>query len=185
MPMRFLADPFIVSDAAGHRTIFTLTRRNGELAAFLAASPVPARNGMFIEQIVRSPRAPNGSVELIIDHAMKEFSKNHRHVTLGLVAGSQFADDDENPQWAKIARYSARRWGGWLYRFSTLEQFRAALQPKQWEPVYAVSDRSYVSMGDVLSACHAMFRFPFFRFRPVAAVIHQCQPDPISNPNPA
>lgn len=177
MPMRFLADPFILSDAARHRRIFTLADSGGQLAAVLAASPVPARNGMFIEQVIRAPHTPNGSVELIISHAMAEFSQTYRHVTLGLVGGSQFAADDENPQWAKIARYSARRWGGWLYRFRSLERFRASLQPETWEPVYAVSDRSRVGMGDVLSACRAMFRFPFFNFRSLAAITRPRRPE--------
>jgi len=167
MPMRFLADPFILSDGATHRRIFTLTRRNGQLVGLLAASPIPVRNGMFIEQIVRLPHAPNGAVELMIDHAMREFASNCRHITLGLVAGSQFASDRENPWWARIARYSAHRWGGCLYRFGSLENFRAALQPEKWEPVYAVSDRSHVTPEDVLRACAAMFRFPIFRFGPI------------------
>lgn len=164
MPLRFLADPFILSDAAAHRRIFTVSRRNGQLAGLLAASPVPARNGMFIEQIVRAPHAPNGMVELLIDHAMRTFAPYHRHITLGLVAGSQFACDRENPWWARVARYSAHRWGGWLYRFGSLENFRAALHPEHWEPVYAVSDRSDLTPVDILRACGAMFRFPLFQF---------------------
>ncbi len=163
MPMRFLADPFIISDASEHRRIFCLHGRNGPLVGLLAASPIPARRGMFIEQIVRAPHAPNGAVELMIDHAMREFALSCRHVTLGLVAGSQFASDHENPWWARMARYSARRWGGELYRFGSLEQFRAALQPEMWEPVYAVSDRSRIAIRDILAACRAMFRFPYFR----------------------
>ncbi|MGC8539893.1 MAG: phosphatidylglycerol lysyltransferase domain-containing protein [Phycisphaerae bacterium] len=163
MPMRFLADPFILSDAGEHRRVFCLRGRNGPLAGLLAASPIPARRGMFIEQIVRAPHAPNGAVELMIDHAMQEFASRYRHVTLGLVAGSQFASDHENPWWARMARYSARRWGGELYRFGSLEQFRAALQPEIWEPVYAASDRSHITIRDILAACRAMFRFPFFR----------------------
>ena len=164
MPMRFLADPFILSDAGEHRRIFTLHRRNGPLTGLLAASPIPARRGMFIEQIVRAPHAPNGMVELMIDHAMREFALSCRHVTLGLVAGSQFASDHENPWWARMARYSARRWGGGLYRFGSLEQFRAALQPDTWEPVYAMADQSHITIRALLATCRAMFRFPVFRF---------------------
>ena len=165
LPMRFLADPFILSDAGEHRRIFGLYGCRGPLMGFLAASPIPARRGMFIEQIVRSPDAPNGIIELLVDHAMREFALSYQHVTLGLVAGSQFASDHENPWWARLARYSARRWGGKLYRFNSLETFRAGMEPDTWEPVYAVADRSRVAVGDIMAACRAMFRFPVFRFR--------------------
>ncbi len=173
MPMRFLADPFILSDAAAPRRIFTVHIHTGQLAGLLAASPIPARNGMFIEQIVRLPHAPNGIVELMIDHAMRNFAA-YRHVTLGLVAGSRFASDHENPWWARAARYSVRRWGQRLYRFESLENFRATLQPEAWEPVYAVSDRPRIVMRDILAACRAMFRFPFLRFKRIEDIVDQC-----------
>jgi lysylphosphatidylglycerol synthetase-like protein (DUF2156 family) len=177
-PMRFLADPFILSDAAEHRKIFAVSNRGGKLAGFMAASPIPARNGVFIEQIVRAPHAPNGLVEMLIDHAMRQFAPSCQHLTVGLVAGSQFASDRENPWWARASMYSARRWGGWLYRFGSLETFRAALQPEKWEPVYAISDQPHMTIRDILAACQAMVRFPILRFRPIHAISQSDWPGP-------
>jgi phosphatidylglycerol lysyltransferase len=83
--------------------------------AFLVASPVVAKNGYLVELLARSPSAPNGTAELLIDAAMQRFAQEDRqYVTLGLIALAHAVDKDmhRNPLWLR-----------------SLMQFARALQP--------------------------------------------------------
>src|SRR5262249_32519694 len=45
---------------------FTARDKHGTLVGFLAASPIPARNGWYLEDILRSKEAPNGTTDLLV-----------------------------------------------------------------------------------------------------------------------
>ncbi len=84
-PMHFLVEPEVLSGIVDDRLLF-VARREGRIVAFLVASPVTARNGYLVEELARSPRAPNGTSELLIDAAMHRFAADGcSWVTLGLV----------------------------------------------------------------------------------------------------
>ena len=97
-PLHFMVEPRTLHGVVADRVLL-VARRAGAAVAFLVASPVAARNGFLIEQVARSPRAPNGSSELLIDAAMRRFAEDGRvYVTLGLVALSSQAGDRECDQ---------------------------------------------------------------------------------------
>ena len=119
------------------------------MVAFLVASPVAARNGYLIEQIARSPRAPNGTSELLIDAAMRRFAADGRgFVTLGLVAlSSQAAGASAiNPWWLRLMTAFARAHANRFYNFRGLERFRAKMSPEYWETIYAISNERSFSL---------------------------------------
>src|ERR1044071_2725095 len=45
---------------------FTARDVNGKLVGFLAASPIPARNGWDLADVLRSKHAPNGTTDLLV-----------------------------------------------------------------------------------------------------------------------
>ena len=105
------------------------------------ASPVAARNGYLIEQIARSPRAPNGTSELLIDTAMRLFIEEGRtYATLGLVALSNNGRHTPNPRWLGALMWLARSYANRFYNFQGLERFRAKMSPDRWEAIYAISN---------------------------------------------
>ncbi len=139
-PLHFLVEPFALDGVLEDRLIL-VARRAGKAVAMLVASPVPARNGYLIEQIARSTIAPNGTTELLIDHAMRTIAiEGRRYATLGLVA---LADElpgemSRNPWWMRRLMTLARVHANRFYNFRGLLQFRRMLGPERWEGVYAI-----------------------------------------------
>jgi phosphatidylglycerol lysyltransferase len=158
-PLHFLVEPRTLNGAVADRLLL-VARRAGSVVAFLVASPIVARNGFLIEQVARSPRAPNGVSELLIDDAMRRLARDgHAYVTLGLVALSDQAPDARtiNPWWLRLMITFARAHASRFYNFRGLERFRTKMLPDYWEPVYAISNersfslRTLYAMGEAFS----------------------------------
>ena len=138
-PMHFMVEPDVLSGVTNDRLLF-VARREGRIVAFLVASPVVARNGYLIEELARSPRAPNGTAELLIDAAMGRFTElGCTYVTMGLVALAS-GTVPENPLWLRSLMYIARAHANRFYNFRGLERFRAKMHPAYWEKIYAISN---------------------------------------------
>jgi phosphatidylglycerol lysyltransferase len=109
---------------------------------------VPARRGWLIEQFVRSPDAPNGTVELLIDTAVRRLAaEGAGYVTLGLapLADRAHADPPGTPPlWLRLLLGWMRAHGRRFYDFRGLESFKAKFSPMRWEPVYAIVDRARI-----------------------------------------
>jgi len=156
-PMHFLVEPAVLSGIVDDRILLVARRRN-QVVAFLVASPVAARNGFLIEELARSPRAPNGTSELLINAAMNRFAESGADwATMGLVALAHGAFP-ENPRWLRSLMALARAHANRFYNFRGLEQFRTKMQPAAWEKLYAISNERHFSpqalyaMGGAFSA---------------------------------
>lgn len=136
--MHFLVEPETL-DCIYDRRIF-VARRRGEVVAFLVASPVPGRNGWLVEQIVRSPEAPNGVAELLIDALLRAVANTSEYLTLGLSPLSTRAGLrlEGNPLWLRLVLSWARAHGRHFYNFDGLDAFKAKFRPLVWEPVFAI-----------------------------------------------
>lgn len=146
-PLHFLTEPQTLQGEMADRVLL-VARQQGRAVAFLVASPVVARNGFLVEQVARSPHAPNGCSELLIDAAMRHFAAEGRqYVTLGLVALSNHADAAlaGNPVWLGALMRFARSHANRFYNFQGLERFRSKMEPAAWEPVYAISNERHFS----------------------------------------
>jgi phosphatidylglycerol lysyltransferase len=144
-PLHFMTEPEVLKGVVDDRVVL-VARRKGHPVAYLVASPVPARNGYLIEELARSPRAPNGTSELLIDAAMRRFGGEGRgFVTLGLVALAQSVFREENPWWLRGLMHFARAHANRFYNFRGLEHFRAKLHPACWENVYLISKEARFS----------------------------------------
>jgi len=149
-PMHFLVEPETLTRLFDRR-VFVARRLDGSTVAFLVASPAPARGGggWLIEQFVRGSRAPNGTVELLLDAAMRTLAaEGYEYVTLGLAPlaehGLRVAT---NPFWLRVLLRWVRAHGRRFYNFEGLERFKAKFQPEQWEPVYAIVSEPHFSPG--------------------------------------
>jgi phosphatidylglycerol lysyltransferase len=148
-PLHFLVEPATL-DRLDDRRVLVATRgddgSDGEVVAFTVLSPVPARGGWLVEQFPRAPGAPNGTVELLLDAAVRAIAADGaRYVTLGLaplarpelVGAAPSGEDD--PLWLRLAFQWVRAHGRRFYNFAGLEAFKAKFRPERWEPVYAIA----------------------------------------------
>jgi phosphatidylglycerol lysyltransferase len=155
-PLHFLVEPETLNRTYDRR-IF-VAESGSRVAAFLVMSPVPARNGWLTEQFPRRPSAPNGTIELLIDKAMRTLGgEGFKYVTMGLVplgdAGQMRLRD--NPFWLKALLAWVRAHGRRFYDFEGLERFKAKLKPESWEPIYAISNSEQFSPGTLYAIASA------------------------------
>lgn len=138
--LHFLVEP----ETLGHlwdRRVF-VAERNRETVAFLVASPIPARRGWLVEQLVRGHGAPNGTATLLIDAAMRALAADGAtYLTLGLSPLSQRASAAvENPLWLRAALGWVRAHGRRFYNFEGLEAFKAKFVPDHWDPLTTITN---------------------------------------------
>ena len=144
-PMQFLVTlaPFGLRDE--HR--YYAAERDGELLALLSCIPIYAKNGLFLEDLIRGPHAPNGTTELLIDAAMREAENlGDAMVTLGLAPLS-----GETGALLRLLGLLGRG----LYDFRGVRAFKARLHPDRWEPVFMAHEpgaSSALAMLDALTA---------------------------------
>lgn len=145
-------DPFT---GGAERLYFVARSPDERVLGFATLCPVYARNGWLFEHLVRDADAPNGTVELLVDSAMRELAQMQVDwATLGLapLAGNVAAP----LRWL-------RRWAGPLYNFEGLRNFKAKLGPVSWDPVYL----AYPNAGGALPAlCDGLSAFA--RGKPIA-----------------
>ncbi len=141
-PLHFLVEPETLSHLRDRR-VFVAERGTREVVAFAVLSPVPARNGWLVEQIVRGSNAPNGTTELLLDTAMSSIAASGAtYATLGLSPLSQRAELKElhQPFWLRFVLRSVRVTGARFYNFGGLDAFKAKFNPEAWEPIYAIAE---------------------------------------------
>lgn len=138
--LHFLVEPETLGRLEDRRLF--VAERAGSVVAFLLASPVPARRGWLVEQIIRGDHAPNGAAELLLDHAMRELrGEGAGYVTLGLSplsAHSRF-DQGRMAPWLRMALRLVRAHGRRFYDFEGLDRFKGKFAPESWEEIVAIA----------------------------------------------
>ncbi|MEM9490230.1 MAG: phosphatidylglycerol lysyltransferase domain-containing protein, partial [Myxococcota bacterium] len=153
-PMGFLVQIDLFS-SPDERCVL-VAERDGAVVGVLSAVPVYGREGWFFEDVLRHPEAPNGVVELLFDHAMREVAaRGSCHVTLGMVPL------DGAP--SSVLRF-IRDHTRWLYDFEGLRSFKAKLLPERWDPVFLAYPRAERGVRAVLDSLAAFARGSLIRF---------------------
>jgi phosphatidylglycerol lysyltransferase len=145
-PLHFMVEPETLGRLFDRRVF--VAEQAGAVAGFVILSPVATRNGWLFEQFVHRPGAPNGTVELMIDAAMRALAENGcDYATLGLSPLSDRADvrPFDNPLWLRLLLGWMRRHAQRFYNFDGLDRFKAKLRPERWEPIFAVYNRPRIS----------------------------------------
>ncbi len=151
-PLGFMVEPNTLSLLEDRRVF--VAERFGEVIGFVLLSPVATRNGWLFEQFVHSPDSPNGTVELMIDTAMRSLADgNYEYATLGLSPLSVRAEIKpfHNPFWIRVLLVWLRKHAQRFYNFDGLDAFKSKLQPESWEPVFAISNEPEFSPGTLYS----------------------------------
>jgi phosphatidylglycerol lysyltransferase len=149
-PLHFLVEPDTLARLYDRR-VFVAERGDdgGEVVGFVLLSPVATRNGWLFEQFIHRPKAPNGTVELMIDAAMRELATDGcDYATLGLSPLSVRAEIKpfDNPLWLRILLAWMQKHAQRFYNFDGLDAFKAKLQPERWEPVFAIYNKPRISV---------------------------------------
>lgn len=135
---------------------YFVAERDGSLFGFLVMAPVYARQGWFVEDFLRDPTAPNGTVELLIHHAMSYAARDgSRYLTLGLVplAGDVNA-------WLSKIRDTTRS----LYDFAGLRAFKEKLRPQHWDPIFVAYPRQQLELFTIFDTLEAFSRVGLLKF---------------------
>jgi phosphatidylglycerol lysyltransferase len=130
-------DPFLHSE---YKKYFA-ARVNGKLVGFLAASPIPARKGWYLEDVLREPDAPHGTSTLLVFEALAKLKAEG--AVLATLGTSPLTTDGPNdlPTEHRVVSsalaVASRRLGG-FYNFEGLRRFKGKFVPSWWESEYAL-----------------------------------------------
>ncbi len=153
-PMGFLVK--LHPDAFAHERHAFLAEVGGQVVGFLSIIPVYARDGWFLQDLLRVPDAPNGTAESLVDAAMRAAaSKGRRYVTLGLapLAGPV-------RPWLRLARACGRP----LFDFEGLRAFKAKFRPDAWVPLRLSYPAPRGGLRAVYDALRAFAQGSLWRF---------------------
>lgn len=156
-PLHFLIEADTLSRLYDRRIFVAL--RHDAVIGFLVASPIPARGGWLMEQLVRGRHAVNGTTELMLDAAMHAVAAGgSRLVTLGLAPLSPFTErtNVHNPAWLRAMLAWMRAHGSRFYNFEGLEAYKAKFRPYEWEPLFAIVNEPRIRLS-MLYAITAAF----------------------------
>jgi phosphatidylglycerol lysyltransferase len=140
-PLHFLVEPETLGRLEDRRLF--VAEREQAVVGFLLASPIPARHGWLVEQIIRGHAAPNGTSELLLDAAMRAVAADGAHyVTLGLSPLSRHSrfESQRMPRWLRLVLRGVRAHGRRFYNFEGLDRFKAKFAPDAWEEIVALAD---------------------------------------------
>jgi phosphatidylglycerol lysyltransferase len=144
-PLHFLVEPHTLTQVRDRRVF--VAQREGRTVGFLLASRVPMRRGWLVEQIIQSPRAPNGTSERLVDAAARTLAARAALPDPRPGAASQHRERPADRRAALVAGDTAlvRAHGQRFYNFSGLEFFKSKFHPHSWDPVYAISNERVFS----------------------------------------
>ena len=155
----FMTDPLVLDHLGARRVLAAV--QDGVLVGYLLMAPVPARDGRFVEWVIRGDRAPNGTAALLLDRAFRlAAAEGASFVTLGLVPLSSHAPPSHPAPPPLIRaglawmRAHARR----FYNFEGLERFKAKFRPDAWEPVWLATAAPRVTAGTLYAVADAFSR---------------------------
>jgi phosphatidylglycerol lysyltransferase len=153
-PMGFLVQIDFTTQSAARRVF--LAQQNGQLVGLLAMAPVPARAGWLLEHLLRDPDAPNGTADLLVDHAMLQLAADGvTWASLGLAPLHGPVDG-----WLQRVRH----WSRPLFNFEGLAAFKRKLRPDRWEPIYLAWPREGSGWRALLDGLRAFAGGSLLRF---------------------
>jgi len=149
----FALDPF---QHEAHKKFFTARDSDGKLIGFLAASPMPARNAWYLEDVLRLPNAPAGTADLLVVEALNTLKlAGAKIATLGtspLTRDGVVAPEAGNDELiAKLVGLAARCFAV-FYNFEGLRRFKAKFAPSWWESEYGLFSRDLAASPQIIRA---------------------------------
>ena len=135
-PMQFLFQ-LRPLDLKSYKKLFLVVDEDNVLKAFLACSPIYARKGWYLEDLIRDPSAPNGSTELLITETLKTLAdEGYDMASLALAPLAGLPDRDANHPFVNNIFRLCYKYLSFVYHFQTLEYFKGKFHPSHWEKNY-------------------------------------------------
>ncbi len=149
-------DPFLRSE---RKKLFAARDANHRLVGLLAASPIPARDGWYLEDVVRSPDAPRGTADLLVFEALQRLkAEGATLATLGTAPLAREGVDDisthNHPVIERALRLTSKRLSA-FYNFEGLRRFKSKFVASWWESEYALVQHGVLVPSRV---AHALLR---------------------------
>ena len=135
---------------------FTARNDQGELIGLLAASPIPARDGWYLEDVLRHPDSPNGTADTLVFEALHSLAaEGAKLATLGTIPlaedGGNIISESSDQLFYKAIRLSRRNLES-VYGFDGLRRFKAKFVPCFWESEYVIARKGLMTYPKVLQA---------------------------------
>jgi lysylphosphatidylglycerol synthetase-like protein (DUF2156 family) len=157
----FLTRPRLWDRQEGDR--FALAWKDHRLVGFAIAVPSPGADAWHLEQVVRSPSAPNGTAETLITSLLKLAGDQVARATLGLAPlARRVLGISSQPLWFRLAVRCAH----WQtqYSFRGLENFKAKFRPQRWDGQFLATPGSTPSPFDLAGVFRAFSGMSHARF---------------------
>jgi phosphatidylglycerol lysyltransferase len=126
---------------------FAARDTDGRLVGLVAASPIPARDGWYLEDVLRSADAPNGTPDLLVSEALRNLAAGGaRLATLGTVPLLDIDADELTSRSFLLGRVLdiTRKNLRPIYNINGLRCFKSRFVPSWWESEYIVVSRGYL-----------------------------------------
>jgi pimeloyl-ACP methyl ester carboxylesterase len=135
---------------------FTARDESGKLVGFLAASPIPARDGWYLEDVLRAKDAPNGTTDLLVVEVFELLRRDGAKLaTLGTAPMAMEGRVDPavrvSPMLSQVTRLIATCFS-LFYNFGGVRRFKTKFAPSWWESEYVLVSRELTAPARVLRA---------------------------------
>ncbi len=135
---------------------FTARDATGRLVGFLAASPIPARDGWYLEDVLRRPESPNGTTELLVVEVLDFLRRDGATLaTLGTAPMAMEGIVDPDIPNSFLLSKAARIIAGCFslfYNFEGVRRFKAKFAPSWWESEYLLISQDITAPPRIISA---------------------------------
>ncbi|MBI3542460.1 MAG: DUF2156 domain-containing protein [Deltaproteobacteria bacterium] len=122
-----------------HERRYFVLRSPRRVESFLVATPVPGREGYFLEDLVQRRTVPRGAGELITLEAMVALSAGGaKTASLGVVSLTSIDPHggDDLPGLVRFVMVQAPALLSQVYNFSGMEIYRKRFKPRVWEAIH-------------------------------------------------
>ena len=149
-------DPFLMAE---RKKLFVARDTNNRLVGLLSASPIPARYGWYLEDVVRAQNAPQGTAAILVFEALKRLkAEGATMATLGTAPLAREGVDDlsthDHPVIERALRSASKRLSA-FYNFEGLRRFKSKFVASRWENEYALVQHGVLVPSRV---AHALLR---------------------------
>jgi pimeloyl-ACP methyl ester carboxylesterase len=141
---------------AERKRFFAARDTTGNLVGFLAASPIPAREGWYLEDVVRLPGAPSGTADLLVVEALNLLKRDGAKLaTLGTSPLARDGSVDPGVRNNERAAHGVRivtKCFAAFYNFEGLRRFKVKFAPSWWESEYILFSRAATAPPRIITA---------------------------------
>jgi lysylphosphatidylglycerol synthetase-like protein (DUF2156 family) len=132
---------------AESKKFFAARDETGMLAGLLVASRIPAREGWYLEDVLRAPDAPKGTADLLVFETLKKLAgQGARIATLGTAPLSENGVDEISTGSYVLARkllkFAEKNLNS-IYNFKGLQCFKSKFVPCWWESEFVLVPKGF------------------------------------------